>query len=312
MTTSTDTQRDDQRLTAALRLVIRQYAATTAAPARGRTGRAAAAGRWPTCSPSTLPRSWSPGCSAPSRRASPSRLPEFAPYVATFAALWLSGQIAWRLAVVLIARVEIRGMEGLYIEAMDELLAKDLAFFQNNYAGSLTKRALGYARRFEDVFDVLSFQVGPTLLPLAFVGSRAVVVLSVAHRAARWPCSLTTFVMVVPLIRRRRRLVDVREAASNVLAGHVADSITNAEAVRAFAREPDEARIHADNVGDLRREDAAIVGLPEPARRSRDVAHVRRHQHARAHPGAVGRAARRARASKWCSSRSATTPPRRA
>ena len=44
--------------------------------------------------------------------------------------------------------------------------------------------------------------------------------------------------------------MDVREAASNVLAGHVADSIANAEAVRAFARESDEARIHADNVGD--------------------------------------------------------------
>ena len=47
-------------------------------------------------------------------------------------------------------------MEALYIEAMDELLAKDLSFFQDNFAGSLTKRALGYARRFEDVFDVLS------------------------------------------------------------------------------------------------------------------------------------------------------------
>ena len=53
---------------------------------------------------------------------------------------------------------------------MGELLAKDLAFFQDNYAGSLlTKRALGYARRFEDVFDVICFQVVPNLLPLAFV-----------------------------------------------------------------------------------------------------------------------------------------------
>ena len=51
-----------------------------------------------------------------------------------------------------------------------------------------------------------------------------------------------TLLIVFPLIRRRQRLVDVREVASNVLAGHVADSITNAEAVRAFAREPEEAR----------------------------------------------------------------------
>ena len=31
--------------------------------------------------------------------------------------------------------------------------------------------------------------------------------------------------MIVPLIRRRQRLVEIREAASNALAGHVADSI---------------------------------------------------------------------------------------
>ena len=84
------------------------------------------------------------------------------PYVLTFAGLWIAGQVCWRVAVILITRVEIRGLEALYIEAMDELLAKDLAFFQNNYAGSLTKRALGYARRFEDVFDVLVFQIAPT------------------------------------------------------------------------------------------------------------------------------------------------------
>jgi ATP-binding cassette, subfamily B, bacterial len=59
-----------------------------------------------------------------------------------------------------------------------------------------------------------------------------------------------TFAMVVPLIRRRQRLVDLREAASNRVAGHLADSITNADAVRAFAREADEARMHAANVRD--------------------------------------------------------------
>ena len=62
---------------------------------------------------------------------------------------------------------------------------------------------------------------------------------------------LATLAAVLPLIRRRQRLVDLREEASNVVAGHVADSIGNAEAVRAFAREPHEARIHSRNVLDL-------------------------------------------------------------
>jgi ATP-binding cassette subfamily B protein len=173
------------------------------------------------------------------------------PYVLAFAGLWIAGQICWRIAVALIIRVEVRGLESLYLEAMHELLAKDVAFFQDNYAGSLTKRALGFARRFEDVFDVVAFQLAGTVLPLFFVAavlwaySPWLIVVLVGMLAL-------TVAAVVPMIRRGRSLVDIREAASNTLAGHLSDSISNAEVVRAFAREEDEARIHAANVGDYR------------------------------------------------------------
>ena len=175
---------------------------------------------------------------------------ELMPYILAFAGVWLAGEVAWRLAILLMTRIEIRGMESLYIEAMDELLVKDLAFFHNNFAGSLTKRALGYAKRFEDVFDVLCFSVSANLIPLVFA---AVVLWSYSPLLILVLVGLmgSTLAIVFPLIRRRQRLVNDREAASNVLAGHVADSIANAETVRAFAREPDEARIHTHNVLDL-------------------------------------------------------------
>jgi len=171
------------------------------------------------------------------------------PYVLAFAAMWLAGQALWRIAMGLLSRVEIRSMQALYLEALDELLARDLAFFQDNFAGSLTKRALAYARQFENVFDVLCFQVASPLLPLIFVAvvlwgySPWLIIVLMAMLAI-------TFFMVFPLIREGRLLVDVRESASNVLAGHLADSIANAEAVRAFARESHEALIHAGNVAD--------------------------------------------------------------
>lgn len=176
-------------------------------------------------------------------------LRELTPYVLAFAGVWLAGEAIWRVVGFLLARAEVRGLEDLYIEAMDELLAKDLSFFQDNYVGSLTKRALGYARRFEDVFDVMSFQVIANLLPLGFVAF-------VLWKHSPWliltlvGMLVATFIIIWPRIRRRRKLVDIREAASTRLAGHVADSISNAEAVRAFAREPEEARIHALNVED--------------------------------------------------------------
>jgi len=175
---------------------------------------------------------------------------ELAPFVLEFAGVWLAGEVLWRIAAPFIARAEIRSMEALYVDAMDELLAKDLAFFQNNYAGSLTKRALGYARRFEDVFDTMCFLLVPKLLPFVFVTFvlwrySPLLILVLAGML------VATFALIAPRIRRRRQLVNLREIASNVLAGHLADSITNAETVRAFAREPDEAKIHAGNVADF-------------------------------------------------------------
>jgi ATP-binding cassette subfamily B protein len=248
MTAKTSLDRDPQRLSRAIHLILRRYGAQL----RGRPVLAGGALLLPAVG--DVLTFYAPPLVVASLLRSVAQNEPLAPlalatYVLTFAGLWLAGQAVWRAAVALIARVEIQGMQALYVEAMNELLAKDLAFFQNNYAGSLTKRALGYARRFEDVFDVMSFQMASSVLPLIFVGavlwtySPWLIVLLIAML-------LATLLMVFPLIRRRRALVDMRETASNVLAGHVADSIANAEAVRAFAREDDEARIHQHNVAD--------------------------------------------------------------
>ncbi len=182
-------------------------------------------------------------------RGTPPSPVELVPYVMTLAGMWFTGEALWRLSAFLLGRTELRAMEALYIEAFDELLAKDLAFFHDNFAGSLTKRALGYARRFEEVFDVMAYSVFSNLIALTVVGA-------VLWRYSPWLVGLlvgmmmVTAAMVVPLIRRRQRLVEVREVASNILAGHVADSLGNADAVRAYAMEAHESRIHAANVLD--------------------------------------------------------------
>jgi ATP-binding cassette, subfamily B, bacterial len=175
---------------------------------------------------------------------------ELATPVALLAGAWLLGEAIWRVAGLVLSRLEYHGLRALYIEAMDDLFERDVGFFHNNFAGSLTKRALGYARRFEDVFDVFAFSICGNLFPLAF----AIVVLA---QFSGWLIAVLlamlviTFLCLKPMIRRRHQLVRIREEASNALAGHVADSITNAETVRAFAREPEEAAIHARNVGDF-------------------------------------------------------------
>jgi hypothetical protein len=49
---------------------------------------------------------------------------------------------------------------------MDELLAKDAAFYHGNFAGSLTKRTLSFATRFEEFADTLMFNVAGNLVPI--------------------------------------------------------------------------------------------------------------------------------------------------
>jgi ATP-binding cassette subfamily B protein len=175
---------------------------------------------------------------------------ELATLVALLSVGWLGGEAIWRLAGWLLSRLECHAIGELYIEAMDDLFTKDAGFFHNNFSGSLTKRSLGYARRFEDVFDVFAFSIGGNLFPAVF----ALVVLA---QFSGWLIvvlvSMLTiaFLCLRPLIRHRQQLVRIREEASNALAGHVADSITNAETVRAFAREREEAAIHARNVHDF-------------------------------------------------------------
>lgn len=176
-------------------------------------------------------------------------LREAAPYIWAFAGVWLLGEIVWRVALYFVIRAEIRGMKNLYESAIDTLLHKDISFFHNNFAGSLTKKALGYGRNFEGFMDTLMFGVSTNVLPVIF----ATVILF--HYSAWLGIALIgllvpTMLIILPLIRRRRKLVAIRESASNVMAGHVADIISNMDAVQSFAHHEHEAAHHRKYVGD--------------------------------------------------------------
>jgi ATP-binding cassette subfamily B protein len=174
------------------------------------------------------------------------------PYVLGFAGVMLAGEIAWRFGIHCLNRLDGHGIENLYVIGMDELLAKDAAFFHDNFAGSLTKRVLSFAARFEDFADTLAFNVVSNLVPLVF----ASVVLwrySPLFVAGLIGLMTITGVGVVLLIRRRQRLVDQREEAIAAVSGNVADAIGNMDTIRAFAAERREAAEHRLRVAEQRR-----------------------------------------------------------
>ncbi|GHD38737.1 ABC transporter ATP-binding protein [Streptomyces mirabilis] len=174
------------------------------------------------------------------------------PYVLGFAGVLLLAEMLWRIGLHCLNRLDALGIEQLYVIGMDELFAKDAAFFHDNFAGSLTKRVLSFASRFEEFVDTMTFQVVGSFVPLVFgavvlwryepllvVGLLAMIAL--------------TALCVLPLIRRRQALVDQREEAIARVSGHVADSLMNMDTVRAFAAEEREAAEHRSRVAASRR-----------------------------------------------------------
>src|SRR5215471_10284391 len=62
------------------------------------------------------------------------------PYVLLFACFWFIGELLWRIAFLCLNRLDSDGMRHLYNRALEELLKKDIGFFHDNFAGSLTKK----------------------------------------------------------------------------------------------------------------------------------------------------------------------------
>ena len=174
------------------------------------------------------------------------------PYVFGFTGILLFSEVIWRIGMHFLNRLDALGIEHLYVVGLDELFAKDSAFFHENFAGSLTKRVLSFASRFEQTADTLVFEVVGNFIPLAF-GSVVLWHYDPLLVIVLLGMIAVTALAVVPIIRRRQAIVNLREEAIARVAGHVADSLTNMDTVRAFAAEHREAAEHRSRVAQARR-----------------------------------------------------------
>lgn len=174
------------------------------------------------------------------------------PYILGFAGVLLFSETLWRIGFHCLNRVAALAIEHLYVVGMDELFAKDTAFFHENFAGSLTKRVLSFASRFEEFIDTLTFSVVGSFVPLVF-GSVVLWRYEPLLVVGLLAMIALTALCVAPLIRRRQALVKQREEAIARVSGHVADSLMNMDTVRAFAAEEREAAEHRSRVGESRR-----------------------------------------------------------
>lgn len=164
-------------------------------------------------------------------------------YLVWFGLSWLGGEILWRIAFFIMTRFEGDVVRRLYDQTFKELLYKDLSFFNDRFAGSITKNILAYARRFESYFDTIIFgvisQVGPALFGL--------IILTIISPLLSLSLivSITGVILLVrPFIVRRSKLVQRREQSHSEMSGHVSDVISNISAVRSFGAEKMEEAVH--------------------------------------------------------------------
>lgn len=171
-------------------------------------------------------------------------------YIPLFGGLWLLGEALWRLAMHFLCRLEERGLNNLTRSAFQKIVSRDYAFYANNFVGSLTTKTMAFGRGFETFTDTLIFNVTTNILPIFF----AVIIL---WQYSPWiPLVLTflvigTICIVLPIIKRRSKLVALRHEASSRMAGRVSDSMTNMLAIKSFAKEEKEYSAFGEYVDDF-------------------------------------------------------------
>lgn len=161
---------------------------------------------------------------------------DFLPFLLLFGISWTIGEILMRIGMQFLLITESRAIKQLYNDGVAQLLKRDISFFNDNFAGSLTKKTIGYAGRYELVADTLTHNVISKIIPTIF----ALIVLAtyspwISLLLIGWVA--IAIMVVFPMVRYRQKLVNIRETASNKLSGHIADVYANVGAVKAQASE---------------------------------------------------------------------------
>jgi ATP-binding cassette subfamily B protein len=169
------------------------------------------------------------------------------PYIFWFGALWMVGEVLWRIGMHYLNVVEAQGINTLSKTAFRRLVERDYDFYTNNFVGSLTKKALAFSRSFETFTDTLVFNITTNIFPIIFVTV-------VLWTYSPWipliliGCLILLLIIALPIIRRRSVLVAARHIASSNMVGRLSDSLSNILAVKSFAKEKREAAIYGEYV----------------------------------------------------------------
>lgn len=162
---------------------------------------------------------------------------------------WVFGELIKAVSLFLSFRAGIRGFEYLNNYTMNEILKKDYTFFADNFAGSITKKALDYSGTFVEFLVTIRGRVLSELLPIIFVTI-------ILFRFSPWLALIQIVSLLIvpavsiPIVRHRMRLVRIRQRAGNKVVGVISDIVSNVNATKAFAAEKDEMKSYSKHIAD--------------------------------------------------------------
>ncbi len=176
----------------------------------------------------------------------------FAPYLIGFAVVAVLGQVCNDIALWLLSKLETKVRPELQIRVFNLLVNQSLNFHANNFSGSLVSQTIKFTGAYVTLTDVFTINIIMTIV-------MSLVAIGVVGFFLPW-LALAMFVWTIffvwiniTLTRKRIHLSKAAAQAESVLTAHLADAIGNVAAIKAFAREGDEAGMH-----DVKNQDRAF------------------------------------------------------
>ena len=137
-------------------------------------------------------------------------------------------------------------------KSFKRLIEREYAFFTNNFAGSLVAKTNRFTSGFEVVYDTLVFEIIGVGVAVIF----ALVILGNLY----WQISLLFvavliiyFAIIIHLTKKRLVMTKERAKLESLQTAQLADSLTNAQTIKSFAKEQYERKLFSNVTEKLRK-----------------------------------------------------------
>jgi ATP-binding cassette subfamily B protein len=160
---------------------------------------------------------------------------DFGPSIITYSTLVLLGLVMWRIVDFFAWRLEINIQRDLAEEVFDHMLRETSDFHANNFSGSLVSQTNKLLSGYVRLADTTLFGTIPMISGILIT---SIVLLPKAPLFVAVLLAFSTVYLVAAILIARpvRRLSGEHAAKESKQTGFLADAITNAMAIKSFAR----------------------------------------------------------------------------